>query len=74
MNKNIKCRFCSSSKITQIIDFGDVGLAGAFLLPKNFPLEKKYPQQLYFCEDCYLLQIINKVEAKLKMFSKQSLY
>ena len=65
MNKNIKCRFCSSSKITQIIDFGDVGLAGAFLLPKNFPLEKKYPQQLYFCEDCYLLQIINEVEAKL---------
>ena len=65
INKNLKCRFCSSSKITQIIDFGDVGLAGAFLLPDNFPLENKYPQQLYFCEDCYLLQIINKVEAKL---------
>lgn len=62
---NHKCRFCSSKKIIKIIDFGDVGLAGGFLLPKNFKNEKKYPQQLYFCEDCFLLQIINKVDAKL---------
>jgi len=59
------CRFCNSNKITKIIDFGQVGLAGAFLLPNEFSKEKKYSQQLYFCEDCYLLQIINEVDSKL---------
>ena len=59
------CRFCNSNKINKIIDFGQVGLAGAFLLPNEFPKEKKYSQQLYFCEECYLLQIINEVDSKL---------
>lgn len=61
----LNCRFCNSNKIEKIIDFGEVGLAGGFLLPKEFPKEKTYPQQLYFCEDCFLLQIINKVDSKL---------
>lgn len=60
-----KCRFCNSKKITKIIDFGQVGLAGAFLRPSDFSKEKKYPQQLFFCEECYLLQIINEVDSKL---------
>ena len=55
-----KCRFCSSTRTVKVIDFGNVGLAGGFLLPENFKEEKKHPQQLYFCEDCFLLQIINK--------------
>ena len=61
----LNCRFCNSNKIEKIIDFGEVGLAGGFLLPNEFPKEKTYPQQLYFCEDCFLLQIINKVDSKL---------
>lgn len=65
VEKKFQCRFCSSSKIIKIIDFGSVGLAGGFLLPENFENEEKHPQQLYFCEDCYLLQIINRVDAKL---------
>ena len=63
--KDFKCRFCSSNRIFKVIDFGSVGLAGGFLLPENFKNEKKHDQQLYFCEDCYLLQIINKIDAKL---------
>ena len=64
-NHKLNCRFCNSNKIKKIIDFGEVGLAGGFLLPNEFPKEKTYPQQLYFCEDCFLLQIINKVDSKL---------
>lgn len=60
-NDNHQCRFCASPNVSQIIDFGSVGLAGAFLKPDQFAAEKKYDQQLYFCSDCYLLQIINKV-------------
>tara|TARA_B100000212_G_scaffold119733_1_gene89534 strand:+ start:23696 stop:25006 length:1311 start_codon:yes stop_codon:yes gene_type:complete len=63
LNKN--CRFCNSKKITEIINFGNVGLAGGFLLPNEFKCEKKYPQQLFFCEDCFLLQIINEVDSRL---------
>lgn len=65
IEREYKCRFCSSKKIIKVIDFGSVGLAGGFLLPEKFKDEIKHPQQLYFCEDCYLLQIINKVDAKL---------
>ena len=63
--QNKKCRFCSSNKVIKIIDFGEVGLAGGFLLPEDFGIEKKFLQQLYFCEDCFLLQIINKIDPKL---------
>ena len=65
LGQDKKCRFCSSKKIIQIIDFGEVGLAGGFLLPEDFGFEKKFLQQLYFCEDCFLLQIINKIDPKL---------
>ena len=43
MKKNINnyhCRFCNSKKITEIIHFGEVGLAGGFLLPNEFVKEK----------------------------------
>ena len=36
LEQDKKCRFCSSKKIIKIIDFGEVGLAGGFLLPEDF--------------------------------------
>lgn len=59
--EDLQCRFCKSYKIRKIMDFGDVALAGAFLKPNQFSEEIKYPLQLYFCENCYLVQIINHV-------------
>ena len=44
--------------------FGEVALAGAFLKPEQFAAEKKYPLSLAFCEECFLLQVPQKVEAK----------
>ncbi len=64
IKRNYRCRICASKNIQKIIDFGNVGLAGGFLKPRDFKDEKKYPQELYFCEDCYLLQIINRVDTK----------
>ena len=60
-----QCRFCDSHRVKLIIDFGDVALAGSFLKPEEFPDEKKYPLQIYFCEDCYLLQIINRIAPEI---------
>ena len=59
--KEYFCRFCNSGDLTLVIDFGEVALAGAFLKPDQFAEEEKYPLQICFCNNCYLLQIINSV-------------
>lgn len=61
MKEKYFCRFCNSADLTLIIDFGNVALAGAFLKPDQFAQEVKYPLQICFCNNCYLLQIINSV-------------
>jgi SAM-dependent methyltransferase len=47
--------------MTKVIDFGEVALAGAFLKPHQFSTESVYPLRLFFCEDCFALQVIDKV-------------
>jgi methylation protein EvaC len=61
----LKCRICDSKNIKMVLDFGEVALAGAFLKSVEFDQEELFPQQLYFCKDCSLLQIINKVNPKV---------
>ncbi|QQR81382.1 MAG: class I SAM-dependent methyltransferase [Deltaproteobacteria bacterium] len=51
--------------MTQIIDFGEMALAGAFLMPQDFDSEVKYPLRLYFCNDCFAVQVVDKVSAKV---------
>jgi methylation protein EvaC len=60
-----QCRFCQSSKVNMIMDFGDVALAGGFLTKAQFANEQKFPLQVAFCSDCYLLQIKNHVPPEL---------
>jgi len=55
------CKFCDSREMTLVIDFGQVALAGGFLRPDQFAQEKKYPLRLYFCNQCYLLQVVDIV-------------
>ena len=57
--------FCGSSALTEIIDFGDVALAGAFLKKEEFPKEKKYPLALIFCKDCYVLQVRKHIDPEI---------
>jgi SAM-dependent methyltransferase len=49
--------------MTEIMDLGRVALAGAFLKPEQFSTEKTYPLRLYFCRDCFAVQVIDKVSA-----------
>jgi methylation protein EvaC len=49
--------------MTEIMDFGRVALAGAFLKPEQFATEATYPLRLYFCRDCFAVQVIDKVNA-----------
>lgn len=59
------CRFCNSRNLRSILDFGEVALAGGFLLPEQFKDEQKYSLELFFCVDCYLLQVINVIPSEV---------
>lgn len=56
-HQNNACRFCHGNNLFKILDFGNVPLAGAFLKNKDFSTEKYYPLDIYFCKDCYLVQV-----------------
>lgn len=54
------CASCQGHT-TEVMNFGDVALAGGFLKESEFKGERKYPLSLEFCESCYLLQVPQKV-------------
>lgn len=62
MIKTINCSFCDSTSMKLIMDFGTMSLAGGFLSRENFSKEPAYPMRLYFCESCYAVQIIDKID------------
>lgn len=59
------CSFCKSSNMKEVLDFGKMALAGAFLKKNKFKFEKKYKMRLYFCLSCKALQIIDKINPKV---------
>ncbi len=61
-NRSVKCSFCDSKNLVKIIDFGRVGLAGAFLSFNQIKNEIKYPLRICFCEDCFAVQVIDKID------------
>jgi SAM-dependent methyltransferase len=48
-----------------VMDFGEVGLAGAFLKPEQFAAERTFPMRLRFCKDCCAVQVTDKVPADI---------
>ena len=58
-----RCSFCDGTQMSEVMDFGKVALAGAFVKPDQFKDERKFPQRLYFCRGCYAVQIVDKIPA-----------
>jgi methylation protein EvaC len=56
------CAFCGGRALEQIIDFGDVALAGAFVKPNQFATEPRYRLRVFFCTRCYALQVLDVVD------------
>lgn len=52
------CRFCGCKDIVKIADLGHTAISNAFVFPEQdeYP-ETIYPLKLYFCPECYLVQI-----------------
>lgn len=59
------CALCQSDNLTQVMDLGEHALAGAFLRPEQFSTERKYPLTLHFCEDCYAVQVGERLSPDL---------
>ena len=45
----------------EILDFGNVPLAGGFLKKIDFENEKYYSLTIYYCADCFLVQVSNVI-------------
>ena len=63
--RNSDCRYCGSHRLHLILSLGEQPPSNSFISPADLQLEKKYPLDTYWCEDCYLVQLIDVVPAKL---------
>lgn len=50
------CRACASARLREVLSFGELPLTDAYLDAGQNHLERKYPLDVVFCEDCSLLQ------------------
>ena len=62
MRRRIGCRFCGSDRLTTVLDFGEMPLAGGFLTPGEFEGEQKFPLETSVCLDCSLVQGLNVID------------
>ena len=56
------CSFCHKSDLYEIIDFGKVALAGGFIKKNQLKSEPKFRLRVFFCANCYAVQVIDKVD------------
>lgn len=60
--KNHACVFCESNELFEVMDFGDVAIAGAFLKEEDIAKEKKYPLAIDFCKTCFAVQVRDHID------------
>lgn len=63
--QGVCCAFCGEGNLKEVIDFGNVALAGAFLKQEDFAKEKKFPLKICFCPHCYAVQVAEKIDPKI---------
>ncbi len=63
------CAFCDSNNLSLVMDFGQVALAGGFLKQEQFADEQKFPLRVYYCNDCYAVQVVDKVPPSLLFYN-----
>jgi hypothetical protein len=60
------CRACGSAQLRSIIDLGPTPLANSFLRdPAEFAHEESFPLEVYFCESCGLIQLLDVVDPEV---------
>jgi methylation protein EvaC len=57
-----QCAFCGAASLVEVIDFGEVALAGGFLREQAFAAESKFRLRVSFCPDCFAVQVPERVD------------
>ena len=58
-----KCRICSSNSLKMILDLGEQPPSNSFINKNELnSLESKFPLRLFWCKDCYLVQLLDIVD------------
>ena len=58
-----KCRICSSKNLNLILDLGEQPPANSFIDKNELnSSESKFPLRLFWCGDCYLVQLLDIVD------------
>ncbi len=58
----VACAFCQGKSMHLVMDFGEVALAGGFLKKDDFASEPRFPLRLFFCEECFAVQVVDVVD------------
>ena len=59
------CRFCKGKNFVEILNFGNVPLAGAFIEKNDIKNEKFYPLKINYCINCFLVQVENVISVDI---------
>lgn len=55
------CRICGSRDVQKFLSLGPTPLANSFLKEDQINQEQYYPLDVYFCSNCYLVQLLDIV-------------
>ena len=63
LHKRKTCRVCGNSSLRLVLSLGSQPLANAFLRsPEELAAEARYPLDVYLCETCSLVQLLDVVD------------
>ena len=58
-----ECRICGGQRLRIFLSLGLMPLANSFLrTPEEFHSEPRFPLDVYFCEDCSLVQLLDVID------------
>jgi hypothetical protein len=60
-HKNTRCRYCGGTRLSQFLSLGEQPPSNSFLRPDQISAEQRYPLEVYFCEACALVQLLDVV-------------
>jgi cyclopropane fatty-acyl-phospholipid synthase-like methyltransferase len=65
-HKRTTCRACSGERLRAFLSLGPTPLANAFLRsPEEFAEEPSFPLDVYFCESCALVQLLDVIDPEV---------
>src|SRR5215510_11591553 len=65
-HKRTSCRACGGQRLRRFLSLGPQPLANSFLRSRDeFAGELRHPLDVYFCEDCSLVQILDVIDPEI---------